>query len=75
MVRTELNRSVFEASPEAATSDYDSWADEKIRRVSPLGRWQEPAEFGAMAIFLASDLARNLTGQTLNIDGGQVMHS
>ena len=75
MVRTDLNRSVFAATKEAATTDYDTWADEKIRRVSPLGRWQEPEEFGAMAVFLASDHARNLTGQTLNIDGGQVMHS
>jgi NAD(P)-dependent dehydrogenase (short-subunit alcohol dehydrogenase family) len=75
MVKTELNRAVFAASKEAATMNYEEWADEKIRRVSPLGRWQEASEFGAMAVFLASDHARNLTGQTLNVDGGQVMHS
>lgn len=75
MVKTELNRAVFAASKEAATMSYEEWADKKIRRVSPLGRWQEASEFGAMAVFLASDHARNLTGQTLNVDGGQVMHS
>jgi NAD(P)-dependent dehydrogenase (short-subunit alcohol dehydrogenase family) len=75
MVKTGLNRAVFAASKEAATMSYEEWADEKIRRVSPLGRWQEASEFGAMAVFLASDHARNLTGQTLNVDGGQVMHS
>lgn len=75
MVKTELNRAVFAASKEAATMSYEEWADEKIRRVSPLGRWQEASEFGALAVFLASDHARNLTGQTLNVDGGQVMHS
>ena len=75
MVKTELNRAVFAASKEAATMSYEEWADEKIRRVSPLGRWQEASEFGAMAVFLASEHARNLTGQTLNVDGGQVMHS
>ena len=75
MVKSELNRAVFAASKESATMSYEEWADEKIRRVSPLGRWQEASEFGAMAVFLASDHARNLTGQTLNVDGGQVMHS
>lgn len=79
MVRTALNRSVWDASqrnlPDSEKQDYDTWAAEKIRRTVPLGRWQEPADFGAAAVFLASPLSRNTTGQTLNVDGGQVMHS
>lgn len=75
MVRTDLNRSVHAASAEAGSTDYEEWAREKIRRVAPLARWQEPEEFGAMSVYLASDYARNITGQTLNIDGGQVMHA
>ena len=75
MVKTSLNRAVFESSKESATMSYEAWAEEKIKRVSPLGRWQEPEEFGAMAVFLASEFGKNVTGQTLNIDGGQVMHS
>lgn len=79
MVQTELNRSVWEASQNALPSSqrvsYDVWANEKLSRVSPLARWQMPSEFGAMAVFLASDHARSITGQTINIDGGQVMHS
>lgn len=75
MVKTSLNRAVFESSKESATMSYDAWAEEKIKRVSPLGRWQEAEEFGAMAVFLASEFGKNVTGQTLNIDGGQVMHS
>ena len=79
MVKTELNQSVWRAaqarlSP-AERQDYAAWAEEKIRKVSPLGRWQTPAEMAAMAVFLASDHAQNITGQTLNIDGGQVMHA
>jgi len=81
MVRTELNRSVWQAwherqapgSPEARAT-YEQWAAEKIRAVVPLGRWQEPEDMAAMAVFLASDLAKNVTGQTINVDGGQVMH-
>lgn len=79
MVRTDLNESVWAAGqralPPAQQQDYATWGAEKIRKVAPLGRWQLPEEFAAMAVFLASDHARNITGQTLNIDGGQVMHS
>jgi len=79
MVRTDLNESVWAAGqrrlPEAQRQDYTTWAEEKIRKISPLGRWQTPAEFAAMAVFLASEHANNITGQTLNIDGGQVMHA
>jgi len=75
MVKTSLNRAVFESSKESTTMSYEEWARDKIKRVSPLGRWQEPEEFGAMAVFLASEFGKNVTGQTLNIDGGQVMHS
>lgn len=79
MVKTDLNRSVWEAGQAklaaSARQDYETWAEEKIRKVSPLGRWQTPEEYAAMAVYLASDHARNVTGQTINIDGGQVMHS
>ncbi len=75
MVKTGLNESVFEANRESTDQTYDEWAEAKIKSISPLARWQEPEEFGAMAVFLASDHGRNITGQTINIDGGQVMHS
>ena len=76
MVRTALNESVWAASEAAAAGQsYEDWADEKIRKVSPLGRWQTPEEIAAMAVFLAGEQGKNITGQTLNIDGGQVMHS
>ena len=79
MVKTDLNQAVWKAGqanlPPPERQDYLAWAEEKIRKVSPLGRWQTPAEFAAMAVFLASDHAQNITGQTINIDGGQVMHA
>lgn len=75
MVKTEMNRAVFEANRESEEQTFEEWAAEKITQISPLGRWQEATEIGAMAVFLASDHGRNITGQTLNIDGGQVMHS
>jgi NAD(P)-dependent dehydrogenase (short-subunit alcohol dehydrogenase family) len=79
MVRTALNRSVWEAwsrlQPEGARQAYEEWAGDKIRRLVPLGRWQEPDDVAAMAVFLASARAHNITGQTVNVDGGFVMHS
>lgn len=79
MVKTDLNESVWRAGqtllPPEMRQDYETWAGEKIRKVSPMGRWQTPPEFAGMAVYLASRFARNITGQTINIDGGQVMHS
>jgi len=79
MVKTELNQSVWAAGqanlPESERESYDAWAESKIKQIAPLGKWQTPAEFASLSVFLASEHARNITGQTLNIDGGQVMHS
>lgn len=39
----------------------------------PLGRGQEPSDIGEAVAFLASARARNVTGQSLNVCGGQQM--
>ena len=49
---------------------------EKKRRVGlavPLGRMGTPQDVAGAAVFLASDEARYITAQTLNVDGGNVM--
>ena len=53
---------------------FEDWTAEKIRRLVPLNRWQEPEDIAAMAVFLASERAKNITGQAINVDGGYVMH-
>ena len=79
MVKTSLNRSVWKALqdslPEEKRQEYETWAQTKISNIAPLARWQTPEECAAVALFIASPLARNITGQTFNVDGGQVMHS
>jgi NAD(P)-dependent dehydrogenase (short-subunit alcohol dehydrogenase family) len=40
----------------------------------PLKRPQEPDDIAHMVTFLASDLAKNITGQNINVDGGNVVH-
>ena len=39
----------------------------------PLGRLAEPSDQAALALFLASDGARHITGQDLVVDGGQTI--
>lgn len=49
---------------------------EKKRQVGlevPLGRMGKPADIASAVVFLASDDARYITAQTLNVDGGNVM--
>ena len=44
----------------------------RIRRI-PLGRPAHPADVANVAVFLASSDSDYMTGQTLNIDGGNVL--
>lgn len=78
MVKTTLNQSVWQAwhdqQGEGTRQDYDVWAQQKIKNIAPLGRWQTPEDIASMATFLASAKSKNITGQTINVDGGQVMH-
>ena len=66
--------SIFRLTPQAPRS---------IRAILPLGSAKygsaglpglmEPADVTSLYLFLASDLARNITGQAINVDRGEVM--
>lgn len=78
MVKTPLNRAVWQAwhdqAPAADRLDYEEWAGRKVKAVVPLGKWQTPEAIADMIVFLSSDRAEHVTGQTINVDGGFVMH-
>jgi 2-hydroxycyclohexanecarboxyl-CoA dehydrogenase len=78
MVQTPLNQSVWQAwndqQPPDKRRSYEDWAGDKVRQIVPLGRWQEPRDIADMVVFLSSDRASQVTGQTINVDGGYVMH-
>ncbi len=48
--------------------------EEVEQSVNPMKRLLEPEEVAEMAVYLASERAGGVTGQALNIDGGNVMH-
>ena len=45
----------------------------EVLEVNRFGRELEPVDVAKMVAFLASDDARNITGQSINVDGGLVM--
>ena len=79
MIQTSLNRSVWQAWNDQQADhdkiDYEQWGQDKLKSICPLARWQTPEEIAATALFLASTGAANITGQTINVDGGIIMHS
>jgi len=46
---------------------------EEMTKATPMGKIGEPEDIGEGVAFLASDCAKYITGQALNIDGGLVM--
>ena len=78
MVQTPLNRGVWQSWNEKQPADkkqtYDRWGDAKVKQMCPLGQWQTPEQIASLAVYLASDRSATITGQTLNVDGGWVMH-
>ena len=78
MVQTPLNQSVWQAWNDRQSEDhkrsYEDWAGDKIRQLVPLQRWQTTQDIADMIVFLSSARAAQVTGQTINVDGGFVMH-
>ncbi len=48
--------------------------ERRVKEWVPMQREQVPEDIGWAAVFLASEEARNITGQSLNVDGGIYMH-
>ncbi len=59
-IRTPMNQVLMD-NPE-----FDAW----VKRRTPLSRWGLPEDFEGVAVFLASDAARFVTGQIVYVDGG-----
>jgi 3-oxoacyl-[acyl-carrier protein] reductase len=62
-VDTDLNDSIFS----------DEAYKEQERRKIPLQRIPTPEDIAGPIVFLASDLARHITGEIMNVNGGSVL--
>lgn len=47
--------------------------EERVKPLTPLRRPQEAQDVASLVAYLASEEARNITGQSINVDGGAVM--
>ena len=78
MVQTPLNRLTWQSwqnqNPQENSLTYEEWGRRKIGSLVPLGKWQTPEAIADMIVFLSSDRSSHVTGQTINVDGGFVMH-
>jgi NAD(P)-dependent dehydrogenase (short-subunit alcohol dehydrogenase family) len=65
MIRTNLTRPLLELLPDA---------EQHYRAMTPAERVGEPEDVADVVVFLCSDMARFVTGQTLVVDGGMTLH-
>jgi NAD(P)-dependent dehydrogenase (short-subunit alcohol dehydrogenase family) len=67
-IPTQFDNEDFEA-----LTPKDFWLKHIVFPGTPLGREQAPEDMGLAVVFLVSEDAKNITGQTLHVDGGMVM--
>jgi len=73
IVRTPLYREIARTMAEKEGVSAEVIERRMVEDV-PLGRANEPEDIAALVVFLASPGARNITGQSINVDGGLVPH-
>ena len=71
VTRTELLEQIF-TTIEESQGISKAEAEARAARPIPLQRINEPEDIAAMAVFLTSPGARNITGQAYNVDGGLI---
>lgn len=63
----------FMTEPNQRWSESNAAAMERIRENIPLGEFGRPEDLGPLAVYLASDASRFMTGAALVIDGGYTL--
>jgi NAD(P)-dependent dehydrogenase (short-subunit alcohol dehydrogenase family) len=47
--------------------------EERLKSLTPIGKYLDPEDMAPLAVYLAGEGASQITGQSINIDGGMVM--
>jgi 3-hydroxybutyrate dehydrogenase len=69
-VRTPLVEAQIEARAKAANIDIEESGRRLLAEKQPSLRFTSPEQLGGLAVFLCSDVASNMTGTSLPVDGG-----
>ena len=72
--RMVQRRVEFGFNPDLRGLSGREYFDKLVEKMTPMKREQTPEDVGRLAAFLASDDARNITGQAINLDGGRRMN-
>jgi len=64
ITETESRRAILERP------GYKEWVAEKL----PIGRWNQPEDIVGAVLFLCSEMARQVVGHVLYVDGGWTIH-
>jgi NAD(P)-dependent dehydrogenase (short-subunit alcohol dehydrogenase family) len=73
-VETELIKKSITQTAAVNNRTYDEELYEKFLRLTPMGRIAKPKDVALAVAFLASDDASYITGTSLNVSGGRIMH-
>lgn len=72
ILMTPLHDHIVDQMADADNVDFETAKNNFVGLV-PQGRPQTPEDIGNMVAYLASDLAKNITGQSFHVDGGMHM--
>ncbi len=70
----KLAQALKDNQPALADKSLQEIFEARVKSVTPLRRPQPPEDIADMVAYLASERARNITGQAVNVDGGAVMN-
>jgi len=68
-----LAQSLKDGYSSMAKKSLEQIFEERVTPLTPLGRAQTVEDVASLVAYLASEEAKNITGQSINVDGGAVM--